>query len=106
MVHHQVIVVFLAAMLAVAPPARAQDTGLVTGDTGSAAEDTGMVATTPTPPAGPDTGSPATFCDDCVNASQLAGDPGGAPDCSCATSVGSGGVWALLLLLPWVRRRR
>lgn len=85
-----------------ATPTHSAPTAQHTGDTGTT-EETG--GTTWTTTGTTDTG---TFCDDCVGAAGLAGDPGGSPcDEGCSTGGRGAAAWlALPLLLAFRRRSR
>ncbi|MCB9686647.1 MAG: hypothetical protein H6738_25480 [Alphaproteobacteria bacterium] len=74
-----------------------------TGDTGST-EETGGTTTT----WGTTTATHSTpFCDECVGAAALAGDPGGSPcDDGCSTGGRGAAAWLVLPLLLAFRRRR
>ena len=72
-----------------------------TGETGTVEETGGTTGWTTT------TTHSTVFCDTCVGAAELAGDPGGSPcDDGCSTGGRGAAAWLVLPLLLAFRRRR
>ncbi|MCA9568278.1 MAG: hypothetical protein KC656_10560 [Myxococcales bacterium] len=94
------VMLFFGSSLA-ASPTHSAPVPQHTGETGTVEETGGTTGWTTT------TTHSTVFCDTCVGAAELAGDPGGSPcDDGCSTGGRGAAAWLVLPLLLAFRRRR